>query len=99
MVARVSDRKEPLPVSGHSRGSGAVRGATCGRLRCLAKLSRVVGRSERPAGDPQLDVPRRRSGRAKTQAAGDRVYRYVDFQIIEMFLMGAARLSKFRGES
>ena len=42
-----------------------------------------AGRGQRPAGDPELDVPRRRAERARAQAAGDGLRRHLDLQFVQ----------------
>src|SRR5712692_2301818 len=56
----------------------------------MEELPRIMRRGERPAGNSQLDVPRRCARRAPTQAGGNRIHRHLDFQFHEVFPDGAA---------
>ena len=68
LVARVSD-PQALPALPRRRGRPrALRRAAGGRLRGLAAAAVERDRGQRPAGGPELDVPRRRDERARPAA-------------------------------
>ncbi len=63
--------------------SSHVRGAVRLRLADLARLFRCRRRGQRAAGDPELDVPRRRHERAQAHAQGDGLRRHLDLQFVQ----------------
>src|SRR5262249_51168184 len=91
---RLPHGEEPFPVAGHPVGPAHVRGAVRLRLGDLAQLQRGAGRRRRPAGDPELVVPRRGDERAWTPAAGHRFPRHLDLQFLEG---GPDRAAALRG--
>ena len=58
---RLPDRQEPLPLARHAGRPAHVRRAVRRRLAELAQLLEHGGGGQRPAGDPELDVPGRRA--------------------------------------
>ena len=80
---RFPHRQEPFPVARHAGRPAHVRGDARLRLADLARLFRRAGRGQRPAGDPELDVPCRRHERAQAQAQGDGLRRHLDLQFVQ----------------
>ena len=62
----------------------------------VAAVSGTGRRGQRSAGNPELDVPGRRAERARAEAAGDRLRRHVDLQLVEGVPDRAARLTNRR---
>ena len=69
---RLPDGEEQLPVARHRGRPAHVRGAEARRLGGVARDVGGCGRGQRPAGDPELVVPRRRDERARAAAEGNR---------------------------
>ena len=72
--------EEQLPVARHAGRPAHVRRAAACDWDGLARHVGGGGRGQRPAGDPELVLPRRRDERARAQAAGNRLPRYLDLQ-------------------
>ena len=68
-----------------------------GDWQTLAQLLEHGGGRQRPAGDPELDVPGGRAERAQAQAGADRLCRYLDLQFVESVPDRAAEL-RFRAQ-